>query len=128
MGLTTGLSHSCKSVLIVDDNELVRVSLKFDLKRYTDIQVIGTANNGREAIKLASSLLPQIILMDLQMPIMDGLTAATLIKKEFSNIKIIAYTSLGEAYLNIPVEQSPFDQLCSKDFSTDALVTLMRQS
>lgn len=127
LGIATELAQPCKNVLIVDDNELVRISLKFDLKRFADIQVIGMATNGREAIQLTRSLQPQVILMDLQMPIMDGLTAAALIKQEFAHIKIIAYTSLGEGYLNIPVEQSPFDLLCSKDFSTDALVELMRQ-
>jgi two-component system, NarL family, vancomycin resistance associated response regulator VraR len=128
LGATTELVDSCKTVLIVDDNELVRISLKFDLKRFTDIHVIGMATNGREAIQLAASLQPDVILMDLQMPIMDGLTAANLIKQSFAHIQIIAYTSLGEGYLNIPVGQSPFDLLCSKDLSTDALVELILQS
>ena len=63
-------------VLIVDDNEIVRKSLRAMLGREPDMAIIGTAVNGREAIQLARELSPDIIVMDVSMPELDGIRAA----------------------------------------------------
>lgn len=66
-------------VLIVDDNELARESIKELLRRTPDIELAGEASDGQEAIELASRLEPDVICMDISMPCMDGLSATTAI-------------------------------------------------
>jgi len=68
-------------VIIVEDNRDVRQSLKFILECDREINIIGTADNGQEAIKLADSLTPNLILMDIKLPGMNGLEAAKIIKE-----------------------------------------------
>jgi two-component system, NarL family, vancomycin resistance associated response regulator VraR len=114
-------------ILLVDNDELVRVMLKIDLQRHTDLKIVGVAVNGQEAVNLARSLQPAAIIMDLQMPVMDGLTAAGLIKQEFPQIKIIAYTSLGDPQLEVMSEMAAIDRLCYKDDNADVLAQVIRQ-
>jgi two-component system, NarL family, vancomycin resistance associated response regulator VraR len=126
-GLAMAQTVETVRVLIVDNNELVRAFLKYALGRYADVQVVGVGINGVEAIALNQRLRPDVILMDLQMPIMDGLTASGQIKQEFPEVKIIAYTSMDEQQAEIPSESNWFDQFCYKDTKTEALVGLIRQ-
>jgi two-component system, NarL family, vancomycin resistance associated response regulator VraR len=114
-------------VLIVDNNEMVRAFLKYTLSRYADVQIVGMGVNGVEAIALNQRLEPDVILMDLQMPIMDGLTASVQIKQEFPEVKIIAFTSMDEQQAEIPTESGWFDQFCGKDTKAEALVSFIRQ-
>lgn len=67
-------------VLVVDDHELVRKSIMAMLARESDMQVVGTAVNGREAIQYAETLVPDVIIMDVSMPELDGIRAAHEIK------------------------------------------------
>lgn len=124
MGVTNA---TILKVLIVDNHELVRSFLTVDLSRYSDIQVVGTAVDGRDAIALTRQLKPDVILMDLQMPVMDGLTASSQIKTEFPDIKIIAYTSLDDPQVEVMSQTVPIDALCYKDTETSSLVDLIRQ-
>src|SRR5215207_9999574 len=83
-------------VLLVDDHAVVRQGLRMFLGLDPDLQIIGEATNGLEAIELSRQLQPDIILMDLLMPIMDGLTAIQKIKKAQPEVEIIALTSVIE--------------------------------
>ena len=83
-------------VLLVDDHAVVRQGLRMFLGLDPDLQIIGEATNGLEAIELSRQLRPDIILMDLLMPIMDGLTAIQKIKKAQPEVEIIALTSVIE--------------------------------
>lgn len=83
-------------VLLVDDHAVVRQGLRMFLGLDPDLQIIGEATNGLEAIELSRQLKPDIILMDLLMPIMDGLTAIQKIKKAQPEVEIIALTSVIE--------------------------------
>jgi two-component system, NarL family, vancomycin resistance associated response regulator VraR len=114
-------------VLLVDNDELVRVMLKIDLQRHPDLTIVGVAVNGKEAVQLAETLQPTVIVMDLQMPVMDGLTAATLIKQAFPQIQIIAHTSLVDPQLDVMLELATVDRLCHKDAGADHLVAMIRQ-
>ncbi|MEM4234963.1 MAG: response regulator transcription factor [Candidatus Methanomethylicaceae archaeon] len=80
-------------VLIVDDHEIVLQGLKFYLSTQSDIEVVGTAQTGEEAIKLAVEFQPNVIIMDLVMPGMDGIEAAREIKNQMPDIAILALTS-----------------------------------
>ena len=85
-------------VLIVDDVERVRQDLRTFLTLTGDIQVIGEASNGVEAVRLVETLCPQVVLIDLEMPIMDGYEAARQIKRIKPLCRVIALTiHAGEA-------------------------------
>ncbi|MHB1346101.1 MAG: response regulator transcription factor [Candidatus Humimicrobiaceae bacterium] len=82
-------------LLIVDNCETVRQSIKSIMEFEDNIEVIGEAVNGLRAVELSSKLYPDVILMDLKMPEMDGLEATRIINKNNPEIKIIALTGLG---------------------------------
>jgi DNA-binding NarL/FixJ family response regulator len=79
-------------VLIVDDVADVRQDLRVFLEVVGDFQVVGEARNGREAIEQARALRPDIVIMDLVMPVLDGYTAATRIKTDLAGCRIAALT------------------------------------
>ncbi len=83
-------------VLIVDDHSVVRQGLQMFLAFDPDVELVGEADNGEEALHRARELQPDVILMDLLMPKMDGITAITAIRRELPDIEIIALTSVLE--------------------------------
>ena len=82
-------------VLIVDDVERVRQDLRTFLTLAGDIELVGEASNGLEAIRLAEALCPQVILMDLEMPVLDGYEAARQIKTNDPFCRVIALSIHG---------------------------------
>lgn len=84
------------SVMLVDDHQVVRRGLRGFLELLPDIAVVGEAEDGEQAVSLADRLLPDVVLMDLLMPRMDGLTAIATIKKTHPEIEIVAVTSFIE--------------------------------
>ncbi len=83
-------------ILIVDDDGLIRDSLKLLLGLEEDIEVIGTAKNGMEAFELCKANEPDIVLMDIRMPVMDGVLGTKLIKESFKNIKVVLLTTFKD--------------------------------
>lgn len=83
-------------VLIADDQELIRQSLEIMLKNKPDIEIVGIAENGREAVRLTKKYLPDVILMDIRMPEMDGVQCIQIIKENYANIKIIVLTTFDD--------------------------------
>lgn len=90
-------------VLIADDHTLVRDGIRALLALASDIEVVGEAANGKEALEKTRELLPDIVLMDLNMPIMGGLEATRRIRKEFSGTKVLALTQYDDTEYVIPV-------------------------
>lgn len=80
-------------VLVVDDHEVVRLGMRMLLRSLPEFEYAGEAWNGREAIKVASLLQPDIILMDVMMPEMDGITATRAIVEQHPHIRVMALTS-----------------------------------
>ncbi len=83
-------------VLIADDHAVVRQGLKMFLSLNSDFEIIGEATNGAEALRLAHQLNPDVVLMDLLMPEMDGITATAAIRRELPDTEVIALTSVLE--------------------------------
>lgn len=83
-------------LLIVDDDSLIRKSLSLVLGREVDINVVGTAQNGAEALLMCEKNQPDVILMDIRMPTMDGIAATRQIKKDFPAIRIMMLTTFDD--------------------------------
>ena len=83
-------------ILIADDHSVVRQGLKMFLALDPELEVIGEAENGAEAVKLAGELHPDVVLMDLLMPVMDGITAIENIRATLPDVEVLAVTSVLE--------------------------------
>lgn len=113
-------------VLIVDDHAMVRRGLATFLKVYEDLELAGEAASGPEAIQLCSQLQPDVVLMDMAMPEMDGATATRLIRKQSSAIQVVALTSFKEETLIQNALQAGAIGYLLKDVSADELAQAIR--
>src|SRR5512143_4061290 len=95
---TTNSSQTVK-VMLVDDHNVVRSGLATFLKAYDNLELVGEAKNGLEALNLCRKRKPDVILMDLMMPEMDGIAATRAILADCPEIKIIAMTSFEDEQL-----------------------------
>lgn len=92
-------------ILIVDDHTLLRAGLRALLVEDPAIEVVGEADNGREAIRLVGQVTPHLILMDLTMPSMNGIEAMTEIKKRYPDVRMLVMTlHKGEDYIHAALE------------------------
>src|SRR5215210_6932149 len=83
-------------ILITDDHGVVRQGLRMFLSLDPDLEVVGEAENGQEALRMARELQPDVVLMDLLMPVMDGIEATQAIRSELPEVEVIALTSVLE--------------------------------
>ncbi len=109
-------------VLLADDHAVVRQGLKMFLALDAGLEVVGEANNGREAVELVERLRPDVVLMDLVMPVLDGIGAIGEIKLRFPDTEIIAVTSVLEDAKVIGAVQAGAIGYLLKDTQADALV------
>lgn len=114
-------------ILIADDHHVVRRGLAFFLKTQRDIEIIGEAGNGKEAVELARSLKPDLILMDLVMPELDGIQATKIIKGEMPEIKIMMLTSFSDQDHVIPALEAGASGYQLKDIEPDELITCIKK-
>lgn len=119
------IQQSCVRLLIVDDHELTRLFLKSLFSNRENVEVVGLASNGQEGIKLAELYVPDVIILDLQMPVVDGLSAASWIKGVAPQTKIIVYTSLEDPQTEVMIQTAPVDEFCRKDVSTETLIEMV---
>ena len=122
---------SCHSstlrVLVVDDHELTRFTLKLALSSQENIELVGLASNGQEAIEMVKRYHPNVIVLDLQMPVMDGWSASTHIKGINPKIQIIAYSSLEDPKLREIETTNSLDAFCKKDTATTDLIEMIKE-
>jgi two-component system, NarL family, response regulator LiaR len=81
-------------ILIVDDHSVVREGLRMFLASDSDLEVVGEAADGAEAVRMAELLSPDLVLMDLLMPVMDGITATAIIRQKMPDTEVVALTSV----------------------------------
>lgn len=113
-------------VLIVDDHAMVRKGLAAFLLAKVDLELAGEASNGEEALRLGEQLQPDVILMDLKMPKLDGVAATRAIKGRFPHIQVIALTSFQEKELVQEAIRAGAISYLLKNVSADDLAAAIR--
>lgn len=113
-------------VLLVDDQSLIRQGLRALLELNADLEVVGEAENGQTAINLVKQLQPDVILMDIRMPIMDGVAATKEICQEFPQIKVLVLTTFDDdEYVNAAMNNGAMGYLL-KDTPSEELAIAIR--
>ena len=115
-------------VLLVDDHTVVLKGLAFFLSTQEDLELVGEANNGKEALVKVGETNPDVILMDLYMPEMDGVEATAYIKKEYPNVKVIVLTSFSDQAHVLPALRAGASGYILKDVEPDQLVEAIRSA
>jgi NarL family two-component system response regulator LiaR len=113
-------------VLIADDHQVVRQGLRTFLELHDDIRVVGEAEDGTQAVEMVGKLAPDVILMDLVMPKLDGIQAIEKIRASGSETKVIALTSFTEDEKVFPAIHAGASSYLLKDVSPDDLVEAIR--
>jgi two-component system, NarL family, response regulator LiaR len=113
-------------LLLVDDHVVVRQGLRMVLSLEPDLDIIGEANNGQEALSLVKKLNPQVVLMDLLMPVMDGVSAIRAIKKDYPDIEVVALTSVLEDRLVIDAVEAGAAGYLLKESGPEELIEAIR--
>jgi NarL family two-component system response regulator LiaR len=113
-------------VLVVDDHKVVRRGLRTFISVHDDLELVGEAGNGEEAVEQCAALLPDVVLMDMMMPIMDGPTAIEHIHARFPDVNVVALTSFSdEAFAQRALEAGAIGYLF-KDVDEDELISAIR--
>ncbi|MEK5257368.1 response regulator transcription factor [Paenibacillus sp. FSL F4-0125] len=115
------------NLLLVDDHAMVRRGLQVFLSTQPDIKVIGEASNGREALERTAELNPDVILMDLHMPIMDGIETAQALRISHPQVKVIVLTSFSDQDHVLPAVRVGIKGYLLKDIEPEALVVAIRK-
>jgi two-component system NarL family response regulator len=113
-------------VLIADDHRVVREGLCAILKTKEDLEVVGEAQDGQEAVEKARGLLPDVILMDVSMPRMSGVEATRIIKREFPHIGIVALTMYEEQQYIFDLVRAGATGYLLKDTDSSQIVAAIR--
>ncbi|MBN2547761.1 MAG: response regulator transcription factor [Anaerolineales bacterium] len=115
-------------ILIVDDHPVVRDGLRGMLASQPDFQVLGEASDGAEALRLAHELSPDVILMDLRMPVMDGVSATREIKGRLPQVQVLVLTTYDSDMDILPAIEAGATGYLLKDASRDELFQAIRQA
>ncbi len=115
-------------VVIVDDHEIVRRGLRLTISAETDMQLLGEAASGAEAVALLDKVQPKVLLMDIKMPDMDGIEAARLIHARYPAVVILMITSYNTDTQIYAAMQAGASGYLMKDVSGDELVQAIRRA
>jgi DNA-binding NarL/FixJ family response regulator len=128
LGERSFVGESKRRVLIVDDSPQVRQELCTLLPLAGDIEIVGEAADGREAVRLVQTLQPEVVLMDLEMPILDGYEATRQIKVGFPACRVVALTVYGDPASRIRAAEVGVDVFLAKGVSVESLVQAISAS
>lgn len=109
-------------ILICDDQALIRESLAIILEKQADMEIVGEAANGKEAVEMAETVKPDLILMDMRMPVMEGTEATKIIHERYPDVKIVALTTFEEDELIVESLSNGAVGYLLKDITTSDLV------
>lgn len=112
-------------VLIAEDHEHTRQGLVYGLEKYDGIEIVAEVTNGHDAVKYAQKCIPDVVLMDIMMPVMNGIKATKEVKTINKNIKIIMLTSYNEKQQVLSAFNSGANAYCMKDITLDDLVNVI---
>ena len=115
-----------KTVLVVDDNEFIRHALRLLLTSEPDFDVCGEAENGREAIEKAQELRPDVIVMDLSMPVMNGIEATRILKELIPTVPLIIFSEYSDVFTENEARSAGVSALVSKSEHVSVLIAKMR--
>lgn len=113
-------------ILLVEDHELTRKGIAYSLKTFPDIEIIGDVDNGKKAVDFISSKKPDVILMDIAMPVMNGIDATKKINESYPDIKIIMLTSINEKQSVLSAFHSGSNAYCMKDIKSEELINIIK--
>jgi DNA-binding NarL/FixJ family response regulator len=120
-------STGAKAVMIVDDNSSVRQLLCKLFEREEDIKVCAEAQNGREAIEKAQALRPDLIVLDLSMPVMNGLDAARVLRRLMPEVPLIMYSIFGDKFVRHQAQLIGISDVVPKSEDASVLVAKARR-
>lgn len=112
--------------LIVDDHDNVRQGLALMLKAFDDLVLVGQAANGEDALHLCGEVTPDVVLMDLVMPVMDGVAATRAIRERHRSIQIVAITNTIDEYKRAAALEAGAHSFIAKHVSIDELAAAIR--
>ncbi len=115
-----------KSVLIVDDNASIRQALRELFEREADFEVCGEAENGKVAIEKAQQLRPDLIVLDLSMPVMNGFEAARVLKRLMPTVPLIMYSAFGDEFAEHQARLIGVSEVVSKSEHVSVLILKAR--
>lgn len=115
-------------VLVVDDHTMLRESIKFVIEQDPDIEVVGCAGNGKEALALCQQFLPDLVLMDIVMPGCDGIEGTRLIKQKFNHIKVIILTTFDDDENISRAMQNGAEGYILKDLEPSELIAIIKNT
>lgn len=124
--LRTRHSSHLISVLIVDDHPLFRDGLQKALELEDDIQVIGQCADGEQALAAVGRLLPTVVVLDINLPTINGLQVARQLKSERGNIAIVFLTAYHDAQQVLHAMRAGASAYCPKDITPDELISVIR--
>lgn len=113
-------------ILIVDDDALIRDGLKMILELEEDIEVIGTASNGEIAYDMCREVCPDIVLMDIRMPVIDGVKATKMIKKEYNDVKVLLLTTFKDSEYISNAVKCGAEGYILKSRSSESIIEIIR--
>ncbi|MDA0244035.1 MAG: response regulator transcription factor [Chloroflexi bacterium] len=124
--MTSPLSSAPIRVLLVDDHLMVRRGLAAFLQVFDDLELVGEAGSGETALQLCAKNLPDVVLMDMLMPEMDGVATTRQLRQQFPTVQVIALTSFKEQKLVQDVLQAGAIGYLLKDVSAEVLAEAIR--
>jgi DNA-binding NarL/FixJ family response regulator len=122
----TGNGDGVIKVLIVDDQRVVRDGLVLLIGMLEGIEVVGAARDGAEALRLAEELRPDVVLMDLNMPVMDGTAAAAALRERMPQCKVLVLTTYADDDSVFPALRAGASGYLTKDSDSDEVETAIR--